>query len=85
MQKGSMNLRHAQEQILRLNLKEVFMGKAKRKMRITLYFNDSTDGSRVTDGTNDWIVNTENLEPDDRPGHYPMYHIVGSPLSYKAL
>ncbi len=46
---------------------------------------DNADGSRVMNGIYDWIINSDNFEPDDRPGHYPMYHIAGSPLSDKAL
>ena len=46
---------------------------------------DHDDGARVMNGIYDWIVNSGCFEPDDRLGHYPMYHIAGSPTSDKIL
>jgi DNA-binding transcriptional MerR regulator len=46
---------------------------------------DEHDGPRVYAGILDWITNGGCFELDERPGHYAMYHICGTPKSDKIL
>ncbi len=46
---------------------------------------DDADGWRVYTGIGDWISDSGCFEPDERPGHYTMNHICGSPASDKIL
>jgi DNA-binding transcriptional MerR regulator/GNAT superfamily N-acetyltransferase len=46
---------------------------------------DDSDGERVYRSIKRWVEHSECFELDERPGHYAMYHIIGTPEIKKAL
>lgn len=46
---------------------------------------DDSDGQRVYRGIKRWAEHSDCFELDERPGHYSMYHIIGTPEIKKAM
>jgi GNAT superfamily N-acetyltransferase len=46
---------------------------------------DDRDGQRVYRGIKHWVEHSDCFEPDERPGHYSMYHIIGTPGIKEAM
>ncbi len=46
---------------------------------------DDSDGERVYRGIKRWVEHSDCFELDERPGHYSMYHIIGTPEIKKAM
>jgi DNA-binding transcriptional MerR regulator len=46
---------------------------------------DDEDGLRVYNGIYNWITNSGCFELDERPGHYTLNHICGTPATNKIL
>jgi DNA-binding transcriptional MerR regulator/predicted GNAT family acetyltransferase len=46
---------------------------------------DDSDGERVYRGIKRWVEHSECFELDERPGHYAMYHIIGTPEIKEAM
>jgi DNA-binding transcriptional MerR regulator/GNAT superfamily N-acetyltransferase len=46
---------------------------------------DDSDGQRVYRGIKRWVEHSECFELDERPDHYTMYHIIGTPQIKEAM
>lgn len=46
---------------------------------------DDSDGERVYRGIKRWVEHCGCFELDERPGHYPMFHIIGTPEIKEAM